>query len=81
MISERNIEMAFIQTCIKCKKKIEGEFRMALMIGPKGYRRYAVHADCTNVVAGRDGGRQRKKRLAVPQVDDISGEQLAKSGE
>lgn len=54
--------MAGRQTCAKCSKKIEGEYRMALMIGPLGYRRYAVHADCTSVAAGREGGRQRAKR-------------------
>ena len=38
--------MAFVQTCVKCTKKISGEYRMVLMMGPKGYRHYAVHVTC-----------------------------------
>lgn len=50
-----------IQTCNRCKKNIEGEFRMELMNGPKGYRRYAVHVNCAVKPAGRMGGRQIAK--------------------
>ncbi len=47
-----------VQMCADCGKKIEGSFRMVLMMGPKGYRRYAVHEVCTNAPAAKRGGRQ-----------------------
>lgn len=56
-----------IQVCVKCEKKILGEFRNVLMMGPKGYRRYAVHAECAgNVGPAKMGGRQlaKMKRLS-----------------
>jgi len=53
--------MTVSQTCQNCGKKISGEFRMVLMMGPKGYRRYAVHPSCAgNVPVAREGGRQRE---------------------
>lgn len=48
------------QVCVDCNKKILGEFRMVLRMGPKGFRRYAVHADCArDVPPAKIGGRQR----------------------
>lgn len=52
--------MAGKQNCLKCKKELN-EFRMMLMIGPLGYRRYAVCLGCAKKLgAGKpaQGGRQ-----------------------
>ena len=48
------------QHCLKCQKEL-GEYRMVLMIGPKGYRRYAVCLTCADklgVGAPSQGDRQ-----------------------
>lgn len=49
-----------VQVCPKCRKPILEGYRMVLMSGPKGYRRYAVCARCAGNPAGVTGGRQRK---------------------
>lgn len=44
----------------KCKKELK-DYRMVLMIGPRGYRRYAVCQPCARklgVGAPSQGGRQ-----------------------
>jgi len=49
-----------IQKCLKCKKEL-GEYRMVLMIGPRGYRHYAVCIPCADKLgagAPAQGGRQ-----------------------
>lgn len=33
-----------IQCCAKCGEKLNGNYRIELMMGPKGYRSYAVCA-------------------------------------
>lgn len=48
------------QYCLKCKKALE-EYRMVMMIGPRGYRRYAVCLSCASKLgagAPSQGGRQ-----------------------
>lgn len=55
-----------IQTCNECHKKILGDFRMILMMGPKGFRRYAVHVDCSKAPPAKKGGRQAAKAKAAP---------------
>ncbi len=32
--------------CTQCKKELSEKFRMALMMGPQGYRRYAMRESC-----------------------------------
>jgi len=59
--------MAGRQCCEKCKKVL-GQYRMVLMIGSKGYRRYPVCMKCADklgVAEPKRGGRQRAKELAV----------------
>lgn len=57
--------MAVKQTCIVCEHKIEGEYRMRLMQGPKGYRQYAVHPGCAGgALKSKPGGRQMAKAKA-----------------
>lgn len=36
--------------CTKCKKDVGEKFRMVLMIGPQGYRRYALCDRCAGKV-------------------------------
>lgn len=55
--------MAIVQTCPKCEKLIQGEFRMQLMHGPKGYRRYAVHVECPK-------GKKIQKAEGSKQMED-----------
>jgi hypothetical protein len=48
-----------IEKCPKCGKPMM-EFRMVLMMGPKGYRRYAVCPGCAGGPGPKKiGGRQR----------------------
>jgi len=59
--------------CQKCGKKHLQEYRMALMMGPKGYRRYSVCMDCAKKLKlpePRGGGRQLAK--AQHEVENAS---------
>lgn len=62
MMNERSIEMAKnIQKCLRCKKDLLAGFRLVLMDGPLGYRRYAVCLTCAKKLgagAPAQGGRQ-----------------------
>jgi hypothetical protein len=49
-----------IEKCPKCKRPML-QFRMVLMMGPKGYRRYAVCINC-------DGGSEPKKTVGGQRV-------------
>lgn len=52
-----------IEKCAECGKPMPKEYRMVLMMGPKGFRRYPVHVDCNKAPAAMTGGRQKAKSL------------------
>lgn len=59
--------------CTKCGKKGLAEYRMALMHGPNGFRRYSVCASCAKKMGLPEptiGGRQRraKKQNETPTL-------------
>lgn len=57
--------MAIVMKCNKCKRTLENEYRMVLMMGPRGFRQYAVCLACAskmNLPPKRDGRRQRQAR-------------------
>jgi hypothetical protein len=55
-----------IEKCPKCKKPMM-KFRMVLMMGPKGYRRYAVCPSCSGGSESKStGGRQMAAKKQQP---------------
>lgn len=66
------------QHCLKCGMELD-DYRMVLMIGPLGYRRYAVCLRCAGKAgagAPKIGGRQREKARSA-----FSNQRLAKGNE
>lgn len=64
MSEEWSVMMAPYIVCNKCGKKDLKEYRMELLHGPNGYRRYSVCVECAGGSAKAGGGRQKAAKRA-----------------